>query len=524
MLASNPYSAHVAARLLDFFDTVAPWHRRLWTVGIVLSFREVLEAADAATEGVISEAAFTKLRRSTFESAVKDPGVDRHHLSGLKQSLVTSDMHGRGGAYFALGHMTEMIERSYLPCWADALASDTPPSSELAARSIASSLLDRGFSSQYLHRWWSYRLRHDSSRRELPDILREAHDDLAQRPPSPFTVFVPFAAVPGAPWKKNPEWLNAPDAASWLEDQGFSTAVRHNGALLLEVSALDPWGAVAHAAEHVDRLQARVTLGTNKRLIEAGEAWIPGCTKRFTLRGRRRVHVGALERQSEVLSLGEPSPVDSALALLAPLQEQPPTSAVAGSWAAIEGVLIGPRESKHSRAAGRVASLVACSWPRAELTSLAHAHRASASDILATTLRQATTNRERSRLIADALKTGQRLQLSRSGDEAAQTRMIQLLESPRETLLRVRNYVAYTMLRVYRQRNLVLHGGRTEAECVALQASLRTAAPLIGAAFDRITHAWLQHEIHPLELAAKAQTRIWSLESSVARHVTELLE
>ena len=102
--------------------------------------------------------------------------------------------------------------------------------------------------------------------------------------------------------------------------------------------------------------------------------------------------------------------------------------------------------------------------------------------------------------------------------------MFNLLSAPRATMERVQEYITRTMLRLYRQRNLVLHGGKTETESVTLQAALRTAAPLVGAGFDRIVHAWLEHSVEPLDLAAKAQARLWCLESSVSTHLTDLLE
>ncbi|MGH8910776.1 MAG: hypothetical protein ACRD0K_30840, partial [Egibacteraceae bacterium] len=126
----------------------------------------------------------------------------------------------------------------------------------------------------------------------------------------------------------------------------------------------------------------------------------------------------ALQRKGEVLSLGRDGRLDSALALLAPLQEQVPTSAVTGSWAAVEGLLIGPGEDRRSQAADRLAALVACSWPRAELTSLAHRHQRERSDAIGIALDAAATNRERSRIVAEALTGGARLRLSRLSDQA----------------------------------------------------------------------------------------------------------
>jgi hypothetical protein len=79
-----------------------------------------------------------------------------------------------------------------------------------------------------------------------------------------------------------------------------------------------------------------------------------------------------------------------------------------------------------------------------------------------------------------------------------------------------------TLRRLYRQRNIVLHGGSTQA--VGLDATLRTAAPLVGAGLDRIAHAYLVDRILPLALAAKAELRLGLVGTQNAPSVTGLLE
>jgi|SRR5579871_294690 len=76
-------------------------------------------------------------------------------------------------------------------------------------------------------------------------------------------------------------------------------------------------------------------------------------------------------------------------------------------------------------------------------------------------------------------------------------------------------------LRLYRQRNLVLHGGKTDG--VALRASLRTAAPLVGAGMDRIAHAWYVDGLSPLELAARARISLDTVGSADSRKCVDLL-
>jgi hypothetical protein len=44
-LTGHAYGGHFAARMLEFTADTAPWQRRLWGLGTVLSLRELYEAA-----------------------------------------------------------------------------------------------------------------------------------------------------------------------------------------------------------------------------------------------------------------------------------------------------------------------------------------------------------------------------------------------------------------------------------------------------------------------------------------------
>jgi len=76
--------------------------------------------------------------------------------------------------------------------------------------------------------------------------------------------------------------------------------------------------------------------------------------------------------------------------------------------------------------------------------------------------------------------------------------------------------------RLYRQRNLVVHGGQVHG--IALAAALRTAAPLVGAGLDRVTHAFLTQNTPPLQLAAQAQMEVARTGSPGAPSLTAMLE
>ena len=88
----------------------------------------------------------------------------------------------------------------------------------------------------------------------------------------------------------------------------------------------------------------------------------------------------------------------------------------------------------------------------------------------------------------EMLRAGTSLSLSETGDEAAEIRMTKILAAPKDAVEDVRALASDPLRRLYRHRNLVLHGGKTDA--VGLRSILRVSAPLMGAAMDRIAHAW----------------------------------
>jgi hypothetical protein len=179
---------------------------------------------------------------------------------------------------------------------------------------------------------------------------------------------------------------------------------------------------------------------------------------------------------------------------------------------ALESLLTEARDPDGERekvvAATRAAALAACSWPRAELTALSYRIRETSGNDLSVRLDRCASDRERAALIAAELEQKGTLPLKRSwrrrNDMAAVTRMQDLLADPRQVLGRISRYIETSLRRLYRCRNIVLHGGSTTG--IALPATLRVTAPLVGAALDRLTHADLVANIPPLVLASRAET------------------
>lgn len=510
----------ICARLVDFLAGSSPWHRCLWNPGLSLGLNEVLESADAARAGVLSDESVKLLCGSLIRISALDPGAgNERQLQTLQQALRVPPKFD-GFEYNVLRQLAEEIKAEYLGRWYRFLSDrGKRPSVERAARSICSYLLDLGFNPGYLHRWWTFRLKHDAASRSLAEIVQEA-DSLAKQPLRTFEVLTLFGSIPRTNSGNPQQWLNYSEVVSWMEKHSFGVSPhRPSGGVIRFIKARDPESAAELAGEFIANLASRVTVGTGGTLRVIPFVWIADQPQPFELSSRLRgVRVRALYREDHIFPLGEKSVIDPAIELISHLETSSPTAAIAGGWAAIEALLSDPGD--RSVAAERLANLVACSYPRAELTFLSYALKKSDPDMYLT-LKSLPENRDRCLATATAIQTGRKLLFSTISDQAALNRIEKLLNSPRKVLFDLKTYVHDAFARLYRQRNLILHGGRTDS--VALRAALRTAAPLVGAGMDRLAHGLYVLKMRPIEVAARARIALNAIEDGDVKSCVDLL-
>lgn len=511
-------------RILDYFARSVNWPRRLWGVGVFTTLREVLEGAKQVQRSVLSESAVNTIVEEAKGAVSKDPAVA---VRGERELLVTTlkeNFKADGYGSLLLAEQVARLQPAYLSRWREVVSDAKRCSPERAARAIASHLLDIGFSAEYLHRWWSYRVRHASGTQDIAGILTEA-DDLCAAGESSYEVLVTLEARPTISLAGVTEWRDATAVKAWLEANGSTHRVRQHGGLAISIAALDAWAAVEKTSDIVDALAARFGVGTRGGALQShSHAWVRGTSDIFLLRQPRRVEVRALVREGKLFTRPSSSPVDAAILLLGPLDEGPAPSAIAGGWAAVESVLSMPGDRGKIESAKRLAYIVACSWPRAELTELSYRHADENPDgEVAAQMQAAPNNRQRARVFAEAIVRGTVADFQRPSDRAALVRMKEVLQNPFSKLSDVQAHVEIALRRLYRQRNIVLHGG--ELSAVATRSALRAAAPLVGAGFDRIAHAWFTEDVPPTELAVRARVRLRQIRSShAAADVVDLLE
>ena len=284
----NESDVHAGTRLLDFFDSRSPWNRRLWNVGLSLTLREVLEAAEAVSAGVLSPTSLNSLANVAQKIAGTDPGAGTDEEKCLLRHALKPKLRLRGLDYQVLLQQEERARTTYLARWANALRGPSPPGAERTARAIASHLLDMGHSSDSLHRWWKYRFEYEPGTRSLADIVDEAHY-LALQTARAYDVMVPVSRAIRVTGTPPTEWQSSRQVSIWLRQEGFDAAgIRQDGGFLFRTDAVDPDAAVARVSETVDQIAARVMVGARRGLMLLGRVWIKGETKQYRLDLTRR--------------------------------------------------------------------------------------------------------------------------------------------------------------------------------------------------------------------------------------------
>lgn len=457
---------------------------------------------------------------SLLARAGQDPAISEQERQFLRKQL-TSVPRAMSLQHYATHEVGARIDANYLERWSAAIgASHKPPRVELFARSIASHLLDAGFSGQYMHRFIKNKL-NEAGQFSLAQLCEALHAEMVSNPQRKFEVLLAYSALPRFPNGIPDSWRQGAQTTAWLRENGFDVAgIRAPASMIIEVSARDPAGAANAARSESDRFAARALIATGEPLHRIPKVWVKGASEpTSTAHDLRGVGVKELFREDRVFSSDVTHGVDAALELLAHMEGSSPPAAIAGGWAAIEGLL--GASNDRSSAAQNLASLVACSFPRAELTALSYEAEKSHPQQCSALARQ-TSNRERSRLLAEMIIQDQLPEMPRLADQAAVVRLKKLFRDPAEELKTIRELVANSFYRLYRQRNLVLHAGRLDS--VALPASLRTIAKLAGAGLDRITHGHYVQGLQPLELVARANLALATIAKDKPLDCVDLLE
>jgi hypothetical protein len=521
----------LAVRMRELCRPPTAWNRALWSVSSLTSLKEVLEASRVRQDGILSDASLSNLQHTTAILIGKDPGVGvdkaRKYLQGQLngKSVITPG----SLASATIEQAAKDLEANYLTRWAARIDEGVPDAIiEQCARCVVSHLLNCGHSRTSV----SDRIRDAVLTRQSTvttggDLIRDLHT-LASTPTAEYEAVFPVVSAPDSRKTKSPCWMTGASLVAWMKQNGippFHSNERVGGAVTFTLTARDRPAAEHAAAARFVAIRDRAVLGARQAIEPLGYFWLTGSANRSSIvPPDRGVEVASIKRQDKVYSVDESDPgIGRAIALLAELDHGPSSAAVTSGWAALESLSMGPAEDgDRIETAVRIAALVTASFVRAELTTLAYSYEKSNKDQTATEIKAAKSNRERCDKIVQRLLEAPFPTFGRVEDVAGAKRIVQLLGDPVITLKRINLYIECALRRLYRLRNLVAHGGRTDS--IVLEAGVRAAAPLVGAAFDRIHHANTSEGLSPVELIARAQQRIALLDIMNKTELISLLD
>ena len=429
-----------------------------------------------------------------------------------------------------LAELAKLVRNDYLARWRDHIAKTARERPgelhvERTSRYIAGHLLDGGFHMGNLSRIIPAALSATPTLADLVDYL----NDLDQLGTREYRIVIPLERVPvPEAARKSDSWIPPEELRAILAplhgkiEQSIgaeSLEVLRNsqsGALRFMVTVRDRESAADEARDILARLAKRVKYIQGRRyeltafpFVLIDDEGIEALDLPFrraaleTLRSENILYKFSSDAQ------GKLSQLEEALELAGALNERSASTAIAGGWAALESLLsegedTGDRDAgRGARAADQAAALVTTLWPRAELTLLAR-YASNLDPRLARRLDGYPKNdRERCRIVTEWLRAGHAIEYKDPRAIAALNRMRQLIDAPKQVTGRVNGYMCGAFRRLYRQRNIVLHGGSIQS--VALRATLRTTAPLVGAALDSIAYGFFRNDQSPLESAARSQ-------------------
>jgi hypothetical protein len=541
--ADPGYARHVLARATEYCTLEGiPWTRRLWDIGTVLALEELWEAGTWQPRKVLSSSALAWQRHQLQKLTGPDLGVGEKELRRELVALLNSGpITDPSPGHRRLRHLIDHATPGYLDRWAQALRNGTTVKPERLARTVAAHLLVLGYTAPYLATHWVTDLRKAAA--DTYAIVDSAAE-LARRPEQPFDVLLAFDKIPNRPIaEQTAGWMSSAAVVAWLRENSFATSgIRSGGGFRFRIIARDAYGAAERVRQLYERMSARSLFSRRDRggLAALSHLWVAGHSEPLPVIGpARSADILALQYKGHLYDVHDARhAIDDALELAAPINQTSPGPAVAGAWAAVESLLSHPGDpvdederGGKAVAADRLAAIVACSWPRAELTTLIARHCSGNKqplDDLARRRNECATNRDRAQLLVDEIAThgvevlNFRGRTAWQSDVAAAERMKDMIAEPRRVLGEVRHAVQIAMRRLYRARNVVLHGGSTSS--VVLDATLRTAAPLLGAGLDRIAHGHFEYGLEPLALSARAELALDLVDGETGLSVVDLLQ
>jgi hypothetical protein len=515
------YASQLVDELISFMSDRFGWPSTLLRQGTIGLMEELAEAGVQTANGVLSAASFDDLKSQARAQFLEDPGLGSMQARGPLLAQIPRDAKEFTPSSFKYKSWIFAIPglmASYIHSWRTEF--EKPAYSDAsgptftnaftasdAASFLASHLFHVGLSGSYLSRWLDYRVRHDPASYNLDELMGQI-EDLVQNGRGEFQILVALARPAQNEIRSLPGWMDAKSARRWILDNRLKAPRTIHGGVVYKYEQWDLDKALLSAAKAINRLRQRMILKTGGAPVFIGTVWIAGVKS-----PQRLPEISQLGRMlTPGYELGDPQ-VDAAASdnrlevavelLVAGLSEVGP-SAAGTLWASLEALLAAPGDPDRIQVAHRAGDIALVALVRASMQrSLGLLFSRSAEENL--TKRLVVHNaQDRLMEFEKALRRNDHETLAHDYTRLALSRTKRLLDA--DALGRNREELRQTLRGLYRQRNLVLHGGITDSPL--LESILRSSAPLVTAIINRYARASSDQVVDPHIFAYEMLVRI----------------
>jgi len=482
---------------------------------------EELAGAGAQTaDGILSSASFDDLKSQTRDQIIRDPGMGPMPVRGPLLSQIPRNSMEFTPASFKYKTWVSAIPNAkdeYIQNWRVEFQnqgySDTPGSiSDLAspaesASFLASHLLYLGLTSSYVSRWLNYRVQHDPLSYNLDKILEEMAD-LIRKGRGRMEVLVILARPPQEKVRSTQGWLDVRSVRNWLANNRLAAPRTIHGGILFDSDQWELDGALLNVAKAVHRLRQRAIIKTGRAPTFYGTAWIAGVNNPrhlpLTSQAGKAMTRGYELSDPQVEAPTSDNRLEVAVDLLSAALSESGPSAAGTLWATLEALLAAPGDPDRIQVANRAADVALVALVQASIhISLGTLFSRCPEDALMLRLR-GLDKADRLVQFEYALRRDEHDGLSHRNTRLALSHTRRLFEP--EVLQMRREELRQTLRGLYRQRNLVLHGGITDAPL--LEGILRSSTPLVAAVVNLYARASQDNTVDPHIFAYEMYVRI----------------
>jgi hypothetical protein len=517
-MLTTPYAVELAGEMNRHLGSRFGWTTTLFQHSTPDLLQELLVAGSQVANGVLSSSSFAELNIQVKRQFFRDPGLgDMTTRTVLGAALPNNsdEFSDTSHKYRAMNSAMSDIRKAYLRNWKAELSNpgyslatfpgSLIPPSETGAY-LTAFLLGLGMNSEHLVKWLDYRLSFTKSPITLVQLLDQLID-MCNNSYGPLDVMMVADKTAAPSARPSDGWLTAKQVREWLTSNGFTPPRTIHGGILYTSDQWDIYGALQAVGGTVRRLNRRSNLKSGKSLSFYPTAWIKGVRNPQKVPDNTPIYTLLPGYQLETPSLSSPPSsnrlevavefVEAAAAVEGP-------SAAGMLWASLETLLAAPRDTTRMDVVRRGADVGLIAFIRSEISnSLGVILGRCKDEPLGIALASTPWDDRLSRLEL-ALKTAEYESLKRAGPRIHLRHVARLLDQ--SYLKGLRTTFQQILAGLYRQRNLVLHGGITDGPLI--DSYLRCGYPLASAIVNRYARASETAYVDPQVFAFRASASI----------------